>query len=227
MKADSSERVEYAVRLPGPKDDPNACVWLGIDSKFPLEDYQRLQEAAEKANPDAVQAATDDLARTIRVAAKDIHDKYVNPPRTTDFVVMFLATEGLYAEVIRQTALVEDLQQRYRVAVTGPATLAAFLSSLRMGFQTLAIAQRTSEVWQVLGAVKTELKKFGDVLGKVKRQLDTASRTIDETGVRSRAMARTLRSVEELPDAETSVILALPATDEEDPEELEVDEDAT
>lgn len=227
VKADSSERVEYAVRLPGPNDDPNACVWLAIDSKFPLEDYQRLQEAAEKADPDAVQAATDGLARTIRVAAKDIHDKYVNPPRTTDFGVMFLTTEGLYAEVLRQPALVEDLQQRFRVVVAGPTTLAALLSSLRMGFQTLAVEQRASEVWQVLGAVKTEFGKFGDVLGKVKRQLDTASRTIDETGVRSRAMERTLRSVEQLPDAETSVILALPATGEEDPEELEVQEDAT
>ena len=227
VKADSSERVEYAVRLPGPKDDPNACVWLAIDSKFPQEDYLRLQEAAEKANPDAVQAAKDGLARTILVAAKDIRDKYVNPPRTTDFGVMFLATEGLYAEVLRQPALVEDLQQRFRVVVAGPTTLAALLSSLRMGFQTLAIEQRASEVWQVLGAVKTEFGKFGDALGKVKRQLDTASRTIDETGMRSRAMERTLRSVEQLPDADASAILALSATDEEDPEELEVQEDAT
>ena len=224
VKDDSSERVEYAVRLPGPKDDPNACVWLAIDSKFPQEDYQRLQEAAEKADPDAVQTAKDGLARTIRVAARDIRDKYVNPPRTTDFGVMFLATEGLYAEVLRQPALVEDLQQQFRVVVAGPTTLAALLSSLRLGFQTLAIEERASEVWQVLGAVKTEFGKFGDVLGRVKRQLDTATRTIEETGVRSRAMERKLRSVEQLPDAEASEIFELPATGEEDREEVEVKE---
>lgn len=224
VKDDSSERVEYAVRLPGPKDDPHACVWLAIDSKFPQEDYQRLQEAAERADPDAVQTAKDGLARTIRVAAKDIHDKYVNPPRTIDFAVMFLATEGLYAEVLRQPALVEDLQQQFRVVVAGPTTLAALLSSLRLGFQTLAIEERASEVWQVLGAVKTEFGKFGDVLGRVKRQLDTATRTIEETGVRSRAMERKLRSVEQLPDAEASEIFELPATGEEDREEVEVAE---
>jgi len=224
VKDDSSERVEYAVRLPGPKDDPHACVWLAIDSKFPQEDYQRLQEAAERADPDAVQTAKDGLARTIRVAARDIRDKYVNPPRTTDFGVMFLATEGLYAEVLRQPALVEDLQQQFRVVVAGPTTLAALLSSLRLGFQTLAIEERASEVWQVLGAVKTEFGKFGDVLGRVKRQLDTATRTIEETGVRSRAMERKLRSVEQLPDAEASEIFELPATGEEDREEVEVAE---
>ena len=228
VKADSSERVEYAVRLPGPKDDPNACVWLPIDSKFPQEDYVRLQEAAEKADLDAVQTATDALSRTVRAAAKDIHDKYVNPPSTTDFGIMFLATEGLYAEVLRQPALVEDLQQRYRVVVAGPTTLAAILSSLRMGFQTLAIEQRASEVWRVLGAIKTEFGKFGEVLDRVKRQLNTASRTIEDTGVRSRAIERKLRSVEQLPDAEASEILALPTAGEEvAAEDAEVEEEAT
>lgn len=215
VKADLSERVEYAVRLPGPKDDPDACVWLPIDAKFPQEDYLRLQEAVEKTDPEAVQTAIDALARTVRAAARDIHDKYVNPPSTTDFGIMFLATEGLYAEVLRQPALVEDLQQRYRVLVAGPTTLAAILSSLRMGFQTLAIEQRAAEVWRVLGAIKTEFGKFGDVLDRVKRQLDTASRTIEDTGVRSRAIERKLRSVEQLPEAEASEILALPATGEE------------
>ena len=210
VKDDSAERVEYAVRLPGPREDPAACVWLPIDSKFPQEDYIRLQDAAERADPDAVQRAADDLARTVRAAARDIHDKYVNPPSTTDFGIMFLATEGLYAEVLRQPALVEDLQQLYRVVVAGPTTLAAILSSLRMGFQTLAIEQRAVEVWRVLGAIKTEFGKFGDVLDKVKRQLNTATRTIEETGVRSRAMRRRLRSVEQLPEAEASAILALP-----------------
>ncbi len=215
VKADSSERVEYAVRLPGPKDDPETCVWLPIDSKFPQEDYLRLQDAAEKADPREVQAAIEALARTVRTAAKDIHDKYVSPPNTTDFGIMFLATEGLYAEVLRQPALVGDLQQQYRVVVAGPTTLAAILSSLRMGFQTLAVEQRAAEVWRVLGAIKTEFAKFGDVLERVKRQLTTASRTIEETGVRSRAMERKLRSVERLPEAEAAGILALAAPGEE------------
>jgi DNA recombination protein RmuC len=209
VKADSPERVEYAVRLPGPKNDPAACVWLPIDSKFPQEDYLRLQEAAEKADPDTVQRATADLERTVRTAAKEIHGKYVNPPSTTDFGIMFLATEGLYAEVLRQPALVDDLQHRYRVVVAGPTTLAAILSSLRLGFQTLAIEQRASEVWRILGAIKTEFGKFGDVLDKVKRQLNTASRTIEDTGMRTRAMERKLRSVEQLSEAEASAILAL------------------
>ncbi len=209
VKENSAERVEYAVRLPGPKDQPGTHVWLPIDSKFPQEDYLRLQEAAEKADPDAVQAAADALARTVRGAAREIHDKYVNPPCTTDFGIMFLATEGLYAEVLRQPALVEDLQQRYRVVLAGPTTLVATLSSLRMGFQTLAIEQRASEVWRVLGAVKTEFGKFGEVLDKVGRQLNTASRTIEDTGVRSRALERKLRSVEQLPEAEASKVLAL------------------
>ena len=214
VKADSLERVEYAVRLPGPKDDPEACVWLPIDSKFPQEDYLRLQEAAEQADPNAVQAAGDALVRTVRGAAKDIHDKYVNPPNTTDFGIMFLATEGLYAEILRQPAVVADLQHRYRVVVAGPTTLAAILSSLHMGFQTLAIEQRTTEVWRVLGAIKTEFGKFGEVLTKVKRQLKAASRTIEQTGVRSRAMERKLRSVERLPEVEASKVLALPSAEE-------------
>ena len=216
VKSDSSESVEFAVRLPGPKDDPGAWVWLPIDSKFPQEDYLRLQEAAERADPVAVQTATDSLARTVRSAAKDIHDKYINPPNTTDFAIMFLATEGLYAEVLRQPAFVEDLQHRWRVVVAGPTTLAAILSSLRMGFQTLAIEQRAVEVWRVLGAIKTEFGKFGDVLGKVKRHIDLAGQTIEKTGVRSRAIERKLRSVEKLTEPEALEILALPSLDEED-----------
>ena len=206
----SAERVEFAVRLPGPRDDPQSQVWLPIDSKFPQEDYLRLQVAAERGDADAVQAALDSLARAVRTAARDIRDKYVNPPATTDFAIMFLATEGLYAEVLRQPALVEELQQTYRVVVAGPTTLAAILSSLRMGFQTLAIEQRASEVWRILGAVKNEFGKFGGVLEKVKRQLDTASRAITETGVRSRALERHLRVVEQLPDAEAAHLLGLP-----------------
>jgi len=224
VKADSAERVEYAIRLPGPKDDPDACVWLPIDSKFPQEDYVRLQDAADKADPEAVQAATDALARAVRVAAKDIHDKYVNPPSTTDFGIMFLATEGLYAEVLRQPALVDDLQQQYRIVLSGPTTLVAILSSLRMGFQTLAIEQRTSEVWRVLGAVKTEFGKFGEVLDRVERQLNTASNTIEQTGVRSRAMERKLREVEQLPQEEASAVLAL-SSEDDDSVEMEDEDD--
>jgi DNA recombination protein RmuC len=226
VKADSSENVEYAVRLPGPKDEPEACVWLPIDSKFPQEDYLRLQEAAERADAGAIQAATDALARTVRLAAKDIHDKYISPPSTTDFAIMFLATEGLYAEVLRQPAFVEDLQHRYRVVVAGPTTLAAILSSLRMGFQTLAIEQRAVEVWRVLGAIKTEFGKFGDVLDKVKRHINLASQTIEKTGVRSRAIERRLRSVEKLTEPEALEILALPALDEEGDEADTALEDA-
>ena len=216
VKPDSGESVEYAVRLPGPKDDSGACVWLPIDSKFPQEDYLRLQEAAEKADPAAVQAAADALARTVRAAAKDIHDKYISPPGTTDFAIMFLATEGLYAEILRQPAFVEDLQRRYRVVVAGPTTIAAILSSLRMGFQTLAIEQRAAEVWRVLAAIKTEFGKFGDILDKVKRHIDLAGKTIETTGVRSRAIERRLRSVEKLPEPEALEILALPNPNEED-----------
>jgi DNA recombination protein RmuC len=213
VKAGSKERVEYAIRLPGPRDDPGTCVWLPIDAKFPQEDYVRLQEAADRADPEGVRVAADALGRAIRIAAKDIHDKYVDPPGTTDFAVMFLATEGLYAEALRQPALVEDVQQRHRVVLAGPATLAAILSSLRMGFQTLAIEERSAEVWRVLAAVKTEFGKFGDVLDTVKRQLRAASRTLEQTGVRTRAMERRLRSVEQLPDAEASQLLSLPGED--------------
>jgi DNA recombination protein RmuC len=226
VKPDSGESVEYAVRLPGPKDDSGACVWLPIDSKFPQEDYLRLQEASEKADPGAVQAAADALARTVRAAAKDIHDKYISPPGTTDFAIMFLATEGLYAEVLRQPALVDDLQHRYRVVVAGPTTIAAILSSLRMGFQTLAIEQRAAEVWRVLGAIKTEFGKFGDVLDRVKRHIDLAGQTIEKTGVRSRAIERKLRSVEKLPEPEALEILALPTANEEDNGEDQVVDEA-
>ena len=231
VDAGAAEVVEYAIRLPGPKDEPGSCVWLPIDSKLPQEDYIRIQDAADQGDRDATQRATEALARAIRLAAQDIHRKYVKPPHTTDFAVMFLATEGLYAEVVRQPALVDDLQQRYRVVVAGPSTLAALLSSLRMGFQTLAIEQQAVEVWRVLGGVKTEFAKFHDVLAKVKRQLDTASRTIDQTGVRTRAMERTLRAVEQLPDDEAERVLDLAAVEETEPEEpiaiLEEDDETT
>lgn len=215
VKDGLADVVEYAIRLPGRKDEPDACVWLPIDSKFPQEDYLRVQEAADNGDAEAVQRAVEALARAVRLAGKSIHEKYLDPPRTTDFGIMFLATEGLYAEVLRQTALVDELQQRYRVVVAGPTTLAAVLSSLRIGFQTLAIEQRAGEVWKLLAAVKTEFGKFGAVLDRVKRQLDTASRTIDETGVRTRAMNRKLRAVEELPEDEATRVLHLPVSGHE------------
>ena len=216
IRPETAERVEFAVRLPGPLDDPTTCVWLPIDSKFPQEDWLRLQDASDQGDVAAVQAASDALIRTVRGSAKEIHDKYVHPPASTDFAIMFLATEGLFAEVLRHPSVVSDLQQQYRVVVAGPTTLAAILTSLRMGFQTLVVEQRAAEVWRVLGAVKTEFGKFGDVLDKVQRQLTTASRTIEETGQRSRAMEKKLRSAERLPEAEAALVLELPVEDEAD-----------
>jgi len=213
----SSEIVEFAVRLPGQDpSDSQAYVYLPIDSKFPQEDYQRLVEASEAADASAELAAASSLLRTLQSSAKEIRTKYVLPPHTTDFAIMFLPTEGLYAEVLRKPGLVEELQSTHHVMVAGPTTLAALLTSLRMGFRTLAIEKRSSEVWSVLGAVKTEFGKFGDVLAKVKKQLDTASRTIDQTGVRTRAMERKLRTVEELPASQAKELLQLGEPDPED-----------
>ena len=208
-KPGSREIVEFALRLPGPDSDPNTSVWLPIDAKFPHEDYARLVEAAETGETDAERVASAALARVVRGFAADIRDKYLDPPHTTDFAILFLPTEGLYAEILRQPGLVQTLQQDCRVVVAGPTTLAAILSSLRMGFRTLAIEKRASEVWQVLAAVKTEFGKFGDVLGRVRKQLDTAAKSIDDTTVRTRAMERRLREVEQLPAGESERVLAL------------------
>jgi len=205
----SREMVDYAIRLPGTGRDVNSSVWLPIDSKFPQEDYQRLVAAADAADAGAVEKATAALTRAVQTSAKEIADKYLNPPRTTDFAIMFLPTEGLYAEVLRQPGLVEELQQTCRVVVVGPTTLTATLSSLRMGFRTLAIEKRSSEVWNILAAVKTEFSKFGDILRKVKKQLDSASNTIDQTGVRTRVMERKLREVEQLPVDASEKLLGL------------------
>lgn len=228
-RPDSTDFVEFAVRLPGSKDDPDSVVYLPIDSKFPQEDYARLQEATDAGDPVAVQRATDALMRAVRTQAQTISAKYLNPPLTTDFAIMFLPTEGLYAEVLRQPGLVEELQQRYRVTVAGPTTLTALLNALRMGFQTLAIEQRSAEVWRILGAVKTEFGKFSEVLAKVKRQLQTAERTIGQTETRTRAMERQLRDVEGLPEAEASQILRLPTASSgtaaaPDTEPIDIDE---
>jgi DNA recombination protein RmuC len=209
IKSESSERVEYAIRLPGPKDNPNECIWLPIDSKFPQEDYIRLQDAAEKADSEAVKQATDSLIRAVRQAAKDISEKYIYPPYSTDYAIMFLATEGLYAEVLRQPAFIEELQSKFRVVIAGPTTLSAILSSLRMGFQTVAIEQRASEIRSILGAVKTEFRNYGELIDKAKKQLATVSNTLDKTGTRTRAIERKLKSIEELPEQDATAMLAL------------------
>ena len=213
-RENSSERVEFAIRLPGRSDDPNDCVWLPIDSKFPQEDYIRLTEAAKNADAEAVAQSTRELMRSVTQSAKTIAEKYLNPPHTTDFAVLYLPTEGLYAEVLRQPGMVSQLQQDYRVVVSGPTTIAALLNSLRLGFRSLAIEQQASEVWQVLAAVKTEFGKFGEVLDKVKKQLATASNTIDQTQTRTRAMARRLRKVEQLPSDESDELLEFLPEDE-------------
>lgn len=205
----SDDLVEFAVRLPGPSDDPDSCMWMPIDAKFPQEDYLRLVDASERADQEGVLAARKDLVRGIKKAAGDIAGKYLDPPRTTDFAFLFLPTEGLYAEVVREPGLVEDLQASHRVVIAGPTTLLAQLNSLRLGFRTLAIEKRSSEVWKVLGAVKSEFGKFGDVLAKVKKQLNTAANTIEQTETRTRAMERKLRSVEELPDERAGQLLGL------------------
>ena len=207
--SEGREIVEFAVKLPGKGTDPGKPIWLPIDSKFPKEDYERLVAASMAADSKAVEQAADALLGQVSKMAKDIHDKYVAPPDTTDFGMLFLPTEGLYTEVLRQPGFHDELQQKYRVMVAGPTTLSAILNSLRVGFQTLAIEKRAHEVWTVLGAVKTELGRFGDVLDKVKKQLNTASKTLDATGVRTRKMQSKLRDVTQLPADEAAKILNL------------------
>jgi DNA recombination protein RmuC len=204
-----SERVEFAIRLPGPDEDSSSVVYLPIDAKFPSEDYQRLLDAQEAADVDALAAAAKQLENAIKASARDICDKYIAPPATTDFGIMFLPTEGLYAEVIRRTGLVEFCQRDCRVVIAGPTTLAALLNSLQMGFRTLAIQKRSSEVWEILSAVKTEFGKFGDVLTRVKRKLEEASKTVDSAETRTRVMGKALRRVESMPSAPAAVMLGL------------------
>ena len=194
---ESNENVEFAIKLPGNED--GAPVWLPIDAKFPTEDYQRLIAAQEKGDLDLVESATKSLEAQLKKSARDICQKYINPPKTTDFALMFLPTEGLYAEAIRRVGLVEQVQRECRVIFAGPTTLAALLNSLQMGFRTLAIQQRSSEVWNLLATVKTEFGKFGDALAKVKDKLDQASTDMDKVAVRSRAITKQLNKVEELP----------------------------
>jgi DNA recombination protein RmuC len=194
---DTDERVEFAIKLPG--DDNGAPVWLPIDAKFPMEHYERLAAAQEKGDVGAVETAMRTLETQLKRCAKDICDKYINPPRTTDFALLFLPSEGLYAEAIRRVGLVQNVQRDCRVTFVGPTTLAALLNSLQMGFRTLAIQKRSSEVWNLLSAVKTEFGKFGEALSAVKDKLDQAARHVDNVAVRSRAITKKLRDVEELP----------------------------
>jgi len=194
---ESGERVDYAIKLPG--EGNGAAVWLPIDAKFPMEDYQRLITAQESGDSVLTDGAMKDLETQLRKSAKDICAKYINPPKTTDFALMFLPTEGLYAEAIRRVGLVEQIQRDCRVVFAGPTTLAALLNSLQMGFRTLAIQKRSSEVWNLLAGVKTEFAKFGDSLSKVKDKLDQAASDMDKVAVRSRAITKKLRDVEELP----------------------------
>jgi DNA recombination protein RmuC len=200
-----NEAVEFAVRFPGSERD--APVWLPIDAKFPREDYERLLDAQEQGDVEAARTAGEALERQVRKQARDIRDKYVSPPHTTEFAILFLPTEGLYAEVLRRPGLVEALQRDLRIAVAGPTTLLALMTSFQMGFRTLAIQERSSEVWRTLGAVKTEFAKFGAVLDGVKKKLDEASNKIEETSVRSRALGRKLREVEALPSGEAQKLL--------------------
>ncbi len=203
----SRERVEFAIKLPGRGDDESAAVWLPIDAKFPQEDYQRLIEAQDQANARAAEEAAKALEMRIKASAKDIREKYLNPPETTDFGIMYLPTEGLYAEVIRRTGLTETLQRDYRVVVAGPTTLAALLNSLQMGFRTLAIEQRSSEVWALLGAVKLEFGRFGDILDKTQQKLREASNTIEDAARKSRTIERKLKKVQEMPALESAEVL--------------------
>src|SRR5213596_2223039 len=196
-REEASDHVEFAIKLPG--DENGAPVWLPIDAKFPTEDYHRLIAAQEKGDASAIEESMKSLETQLRHSAKDICQKYINPPRTTDFALMFLPTEGLYAEAIRRVGLVEQVQRDCRVVFAGPTTLAALLNSLQMGFRTLAIQKRSSEVWNLLAGVKTEFGKFGEALSGVKEKLDQAARKMEDVDVRSRAITRKLRDVEELP----------------------------
>jgi len=213
MRGETDERVEFAIKLPG--DENGAPVWLPVDAKFPMEHYERLAVAQEKGDAEAVETAVRTLETQLKKCAKDICDKYINPPKTTDFALLFLPSEGLYSEAIRRVGLVQNVQRDCRVTFVGPTTLAALLNSLQMGFRTLAIQKRSSEVWNLLASVKTEFAKFGESLTAVKDKLDQAARKMEDIDVRSRAITRKLRDVEELPSNPQPLLPELLRTDEE------------
>jgi DNA recombination protein RmuC len=201
-RKNSKTRVEYAIKLPG-RSDTEQAVWLPIDAKFPKEDYELLIEAQDRADAAGVEIAKKNIRTRIKAEAKEISEKYLDPPNTTDFGILFLPVEGLYAEVLRMPGIVDILQREYRIVVSGPTTLSAFLNSLQMGFRTLAIEKRSSEVWKLLGAVKTEFGKFGIILDKTKKKLQEATNTIDTASRKSRTIQRKLRNVQELPAGES------------------------
>lgn len=214
MRDDTDERVEFAIKLPG--DENGAPVWLPIDAKFPMEHYDRLAAAQEKGDLAALETAIKTLETQLKRCAKDICEKYINPPKTTDFALLFLPSEGLYAEAIRRVGLVQNVQRDCRVTFVGPTTLAALLNSLQMGFRTLAIQKRSSEVWNLLAAVKTEFSKFGESLSAVKEKIDQASRKMEDVDVRSRAITKKLRDVEELPSNPQPLLKDFLQTDHDD-----------
>jgi DNA recombination protein RmuC len=214
----SKNRVDFAIRLPGKSEDGQP-VWLPIDAKFPNEDYERLLDAQSRADAIQSELCSKALEARVRLEAKSITEKYIEPPFTTDFAILFLPTEGLYAEVLRRPGLIESLQRDYRVTLAGPTTLMAMLNSLQMGFRTLALEKRSSEVWQVLGAVKTEFGKFGDVLAKVKEQTQTVLNTLDKAQTRSNVMHRALKQVEAMPEGQVAGLLSQ-AAEESDGESL-------
>ena len=214
----SKNLVDFAIRLPG-RSDHGEPLWLPIDAKFPNEDYERLLDAQGRADAPAADVAGKALEARIRLEARSMAEKYLEPPHTTDFAVLFLPTEGLYAEVLRRPGLMEGLQREHRVTLAGPTTLLAMLSSLQMGFRTLALEKRASEVWLVLGAVKTEFGKFGDVLARVKAQTETVLKTLDTAQTRSRAMGRALRQVEALPDTQAQALIPAERDVDREPDE--------
>ncbi len=204
--SDGEGFVEFAVKLPG-RSDPDKPVWLPIDSKFPIENYHALNDAYDVGDVDQISKVKKKLTDSIKLFAKDIRDKYIDPPNTTDFAIMFLPVEGLYAEILREPSVFEILQKEYKIIITGPTTLSALLNSLQMGFRTLAIEKRSSEVWEILGAVKTEFGKFGDILDKTQKKLQETSNVINQAGVRSRAIERKLKDVQSLPADKSAGLL--------------------
>lgn len=217
VRAESNEKVDFAVRLPG-RGAHDAPVWLPLDSKFPHEDYERLLNAQEQGDAEAVRTTGAQLERAIRIQAKSIGDKYIAPPQTTDFAVMFLPTEGLYAEVIRRPGLVDLLQREHRVVIAGPTTVTALLNSLQMGFRTLAIEQRSSEVWGLLGAVKSEFGKFAGILEKAEKQINTVGKSLGDASRKTRTIERKLRGVESLGQEQTQALLGELDQDEPGPD---------
>src|SRR5262249_29465664 len=211
VREKTQERVEFAIRLPG--RDADAEVLLPVDAKFPHDDYERLLSAAEAGDAEAVAEASKALENRIRACAKTISDKYISPPRTTEFAILFLPTESLFAEVLRRPGLFESIQRDFHVTLTGPTTFTALLNALQMGFRSLAIEKRSSEVWRILGAVRNQFGKYNDVVNRLAKQLNTAAKSVESLGIRTRVMNQKLREVEALPDHTSQVLLGADACD--------------